>query len=45
MESILKNGRVVRGYLGTGIRPLNDDLSGAFKLKDQSGALDVGSSG
>lgn len=39
MESILKNGRVVRGYLGTGIQALTDELSGAFKLKDQNGVL------
>jgi serine protease Do len=39
MESILKNGRVVRGFIGTHIQPLNDELSGQFKLKDQSGAL------
>lgn len=39
MESILKNGRVVRGFIGTEIQPLSDELSGQFKLKDQSGAL------
>jgi serine protease Do len=39
MESIIKNGRVVRGFLGTGIQPLTEDLSEAFKLKDLSGAL------
>jgi serine protease Do len=39
MESIIKNGRVVRGYLGTGIQPLTEDLAQEFKLPDQSGAL------
>jgi serine protease Do len=39
MESILKNGRVVRGYLGTGIQPLDEELATEFKIKDQSGAL------
>ena len=39
MESIIKHGRVVRGYLGTGIQPLTEDLAQEFKLQDQSGAL------
>ncbi len=39
MDSIIKNGRVIRGYLGTIIQPLTEELSTAFKTKDQSGAL------
>jgi serine protease Do len=39
MASILKNGRVVRGYLGTGIQPLTEELATEFKIKDQNGAL------
>lgn len=39
MESILKNGRVVRGYLGIKLQPLNDDLAKAFKIESDSGAL------
>ncbi len=39
MDSIIKNGRVIRGYLGTIIQPLTEELSSAFKTKDQSGAL------
>jgi len=39
MESILKNGRVVRGYLGTNIQPLDEDLAAEFKIKDHNGAL------
>lgn len=39
MDNIIKNGRVVRGYLGTIIQPLTEELSTAFKTTDQSGAL------
>lgn len=39
LDSIIKNGRVVRGYLGTGIMPLSSELAEEFKIKDQSGAL------
>jgi serine protease Do len=39
MASILKNGRVVRGYLGTGIQPLTEELASEFKIKDENGAL------
>jgi len=39
MKSILQHGRVVRGYLGTMIQSLSEELSNEFGLKDQSGAL------
>ncbi len=39
MNSILKHGRVVRGYLGTVIQPLTEELSNAFNIADQNGAL------
>jgi serine protease Do len=39
MESILKSGRVVRGFLGVSLQPLNEELSKAFKTDTQSGAL------
>jgi serine protease Do len=39
MDSILKNGRVVRGYLGVGIQQLDESLANRFKLKTTDGAL------
>ena len=39
MESILKNGKVQRGFLGVGLQALNDDLVKAFKVPNDSGAL------
>ncbi len=38
-ESIVKTGRVVRGYLGIGIQDLNKDLAKSFGLEDLKGAL------
>jgi serine protease Do len=38
-ESLIKNGKVVRGYLGIGIQDLNQDLAKSFGLKDAKGAL------
>jgi serine protease Do len=38
-ESLVKNGRVVRGYLGIGIQDLTQDLTKSFGLKDTKGAL------
>ena len=35
----LKKGKVVRGYLGMGIVPVDDDIREAFGLKEQRGAL------
>ena len=39
MDSIIKNGRVVRGFIGAYLQPLDEELSSQFKTKDQSGAL------
>ena len=39
MDSIIKNGRVVRGYIGALLQPLDEELSTQFKTKDQNGAL------
>ncbi len=39
MKSLRENGRVVRGYMGTGVQTLTPDLADAFKLKQQTGAL------
>jgi serine protease Do len=38
-ESLIKHGKVVRGYLGIGIQDLNQDLTKSFGLKDSKGAL------
>lgn len=38
-ESLIKNGKVVRGYLGIGIQDLNHDLAKSFSIKDAKGAL------
>jgi serine protease Do len=38
-ESLIKNGKVVRGYLGIGIQDLNQDLARSFGTKDAKGAL------
>jgi serine protease Do len=39
MESVIKDGRVVRGYMGVGIQPVNEALAKEFKLKNAHGAL------
>jgi serine protease Do len=39
MDQILKNGHVVRGYLGAWIQPVTPDISKAFGLKENYGAL------
>ncbi len=39
MDSILKTGHVVRGYLGVVIQPLTPDLAQQFGVKDARGAL------
>jgi serine protease Do len=39
MESLVKTGRVTRGYLGVGVRALNPALARQFKVPDLSGAL------
>jgi serine protease Do len=38
-ESLVSNGKVVRGFLGIGIQDLNQDLAKSFGLKDPKGAL------
>ncbi|WP_455387886.1 DegQ family serine endoprotease [Petrachloros mirabilis] len=38
-ESLIKTGKVVRGYLGIGIQDLNQDLAKSFRMKDAKGAL------
>ncbi len=39
MQQIIKNGKVVRGYLGIWLQPLTPQLQKEFKLPDQTGAL------
>ncbi|HVG02681.1 MAG TPA: DegQ family serine endoprotease [Nitrospira sp.] len=38
-ESLVKTGKVVRGYLGIGIQDLNQELAKSFDLKGSNGAL------
>jgi serine protease Do len=38
-ESLVRHGKVVRGYLGVGIQDLNQDLAKSFGIKDGKGAL------
>lgn len=38
-ESLVKTGKVVRGYLGIGIQDLNQDLAKSFGIKESKGAL------
>ncbi len=38
-DSLVKTGRVVRGYLGIGIQDLNKDLAKSFGIKETKGAL------
>ena len=38
-ESLVKTGKVVRGYLGVSIQDINHDLAKSFGLTDQKGAL------
>ena len=39
MPSLLKDGRVVRGYIGTTLQSLTPDLATALKLKEESGVV------
>jgi len=39
MEQILKHGRVLRGWLGVSIQPVDDSIAKAFGLKESRGAL------
>lgn len=38
-ESLVKHGKVVRGFLGVSIQDLNQDLAKSFGIKDAKGAL------
>jgi len=38
-DSLIKTGKVVRGWLGVGIQEITPDLAKAFKVKEQKGAL------
>jgi serine protease Do len=39
MDSIIKQGKVVRGYLGVGIQNLTEDLAASFNFQGTEGAL------
>jgi len=39
MDSLVENGRVIRGFLGVNIQNVNDDLAAAFHLEQAKGAL------
>jgi serine protease Do len=39
VESLIKDGKVVRGYLGVAIRPVDEELAKALKLPDERGAM------
>src|SRR3989441_4251008 len=38
-ESLIKIGKVVRGWLGVAIQEITPDLAKAFKVREQKGAL------
>jgi serine protease Do len=39
MESLIKTGKVIRGWLGVNIQPLTPDLMKQFNLKEERGVL------
>ncbi len=39
MESLIRSGKVVRGWLGVSIQPLTSDLVKQFRLSDKDGVL------
>jgi serine protease Do len=39
MESLIKNGKVIRGWLGVSIQPVSQDIADALGLKSRRGAL------
>ena len=39
VESLIKEGKVVRGYLGVAIRPVDGELAKALKLPENRGAM------
>ncbi len=42
MDSIIKHGKVIRGWLGVSIQNLTPDLAKSFGLKEEKGALIAG---
>ena len=39
MESLIKTGKVSRGFLGIAMQPLSDELAKAFKIENNAGVL------
>jgi serine protease Do len=39
MQQLVTNGKVVRGYLGISMQPINDELAEQFSLKNKEGVL------
>jgi len=39
MKSLIKNGKVIRGWLGVSVQPITPELSKQFNLKEEKGAL------
>ncbi|MBI5234009.1 MAG: DegQ family serine endoprotease [Deltaproteobacteria bacterium] len=39
METLVKKGKIIRGWLGVSIQPVTADLAKQFGLKDEKGAL------
>lgn len=39
IKDILTKGKIVRGWLGVGIQPLNEDIAASLQLKTSEGAL------
>ncbi len=39
MDSLIKKGKVVRGWLGVSIQPMTPELAKQFKISDEKGAL------
>jgi serine protease Do len=39
MESLIKEGKVIRGWLGVTIQPITSELANQFGLKEEKGAL------
>lgn len=39
MESLIKSGKVSRGFLGIALQPLSEELAKAFKIEGNAGAL------
>jgi len=39
MDSLIKNGKVSRGFLGIALQPLSEDLAKAFKIENNAGVL------